>query len=121
MSVKYRVDLTTAEQAYLTELLRHGKTCARKIARAHILLQAAEGRSDEEIADALRVGSSTIHRTRHRCVEEGLDPALSERRRASGRPKLEGKAGSFFSCSRLSHATSRTGTLDPAIISGPLR
>src|SRR5215470_10563010 len=96
MSEKYLVDLTTAEQAYLTELLRHGKTSARKIARAHILLQAAEGRSDEEIADALRVGSSTIHRTRHRFVEEGLDPALSERRRASGRPKLEGKQEAFL-------------------------
>ena len=76
MSEKYLVDLTTVEQAYLTELLRHGKTSARKLARAHILLQAAEGLSDEDIADTLRVGVSTIHRTRQRFVEEGLEPAL---------------------------------------------
>src|SRR3712207_3231880 len=56
-----------------------------------MLLQAAEGLRDEDSADTLRVGSSTIHRTRQRFGEEGLEPALSERRRASGRPKLEGK------------------------------
>jgi transposase len=96
MSDKYLVDLTAAEQEYLGGLLKHGKSSARKIARAHMLLSAAEGLSDEEIADMLRVGRSTIHRTRQRFVEEGLEPALSERRRASGRPKLEGKQEAFL-------------------------
>ena len=50
MSDKYLVDLRTAEQADLERLLKHGKASARKIARAHILLQAAEGGNDEEIA-----------------------------------------------------------------------
>ena len=90
------MDLTAAEQDYLGGLLNHGKASARKLARAHLLLQAAEGLSDEEIADMLRVGRSTIHRTRQRFVEEGLEPALSERRRASGRPKLEGKQEAFL-------------------------
>ena len=96
MSDKYLVDLTTAEQTFLMGVLKHGKSSARKIARAHILLQAAEGGRDEEIADTLRVGLSTIHRTRQRFVEEGLEPALSERRRASGRPKREGKQEAFL-------------------------
>jgi putative transposase len=96
MSDKYLVDLTTAEQTSLTGLLKQGKSSARKIARAHILLQAAEGVRDEEIADTLRVGLSTIHRIRQRFVEEGLEPALSERRRASGRTKLEGKQEAFL-------------------------
>jgi putative transposase len=96
MSEKYLVDLTSTEQEYLTGLLKRGKLSARKIARAHILLQAAEGLSDEDIADTLRVGISTIHRTRQRFVEEGLEPALSERCRASGRPKLEGKQEAFL-------------------------
>jgi transposase len=61
-----------------------------------MLLHAVEGLSDEEIADTLRVGLSTIHRLRQRFVEEGLEPALSERRRASGRPKLEGKQEAFL-------------------------
>ena len=96
MAEKYLVDLTSTEQAYLTGLLKRGKISARKIARAHILLQAAEGLRDEEITDTLRVGFSTIHRTRQRFVEEGLESALSERRRASGRPKLEGKQEAFL-------------------------
>jgi putative transposase len=96
MSEKYLVDLTAAEQEYLGGLLKQGKASARKIARAHMLRHAAEGLSDEEIADMLRVGRSTIHRTRQRFVEEGLEPALSERRRASGRPKLEGKQEAFL-------------------------
>ena len=96
MAEKYLVDLTAAEQEYLGGLLKHGKASARRIARAHMLLHAAEGLSDEEIADMLRVGRSTIHRTRQRFVEEGLEPALSERRRASGRPKLAGKQEAFL-------------------------
>ena len=96
MSDKYLVDLTSVEQTYLMGVLKQGKSSARKIARAHILLQAAEGVRDEEIADTLRVGLSTIHRIRQRFVEEGLEPALSERPRASGRPKLEGKQEAFL-------------------------
>lgn len=96
MADKYIVDLTAAEQEYLGGLLKHGKSSARKIARAHMLLHAAEGLSDEEIADTLRVGLSTIHRTRQRFVEEGAEHALSERRRAGVRPKLEGKHEAFL-------------------------
>ena len=96
MSDKYFVDLTAAEQEYLGGLLKHGKASARKIARAHMLLQAAEGLSDEEIADTLRVGLSTIHRTRQRFVEEGVELALSERRRAGVRQKLAGKQEAFL-------------------------
>ena len=96
MSDKYLVDLTTAEQTSLTGLLQQGKSSARKIARAHLLLQAAEGVRDEEIADTLRVGLSPIPRLRQRLVEEGLAPALSERRRASGRSKLAGKQEAFL-------------------------
>ena len=74
---KYIVDLTAAEHEYLGGLRKHGKSSARKIARAHMLLHAAEGLREAEIADTLRVGLSTIHRTRQRLVEEELEPALS--------------------------------------------
>ena len=95
-SDKYLVDLTVAEQEHLCGLLKHGKSSARKVARAHMLLHAAEGLSEEEIADALRVGRSPIHRTRQRFVEEGLEPARSERRRVGGRLKVEGKQEAFL-------------------------
>jgi transposase len=37
------------------------------------------------------VGASTVHRTRQRCVEEGVEAALQERPRPGARPKLDGK------------------------------
>ncbi len=81
MPVKYRVTLTDEERTHLTELVTTGKTTARTLTHARILLKAdaAEGGpawSDEAIAQALDVSLSTIHRTRQRFVEESLDAAL---------------------------------------------
>jgi hypothetical protein len=44
MAHKYLVDLTGEEQGYLLNLINKGKPAARKVARAHVLLRAAEGR-----------------------------------------------------------------------------
>ncbi len=96
MANKYMIDLTVAEQADLYRLIKQGKPSARKVARAHMLLHAAEGATDEEIAEALRVGLSTVHRTRQRFVEEGLERALTERRRPGARLKLNGKQEAFL-------------------------
>jgi putative transposase len=96
MADKYLVDLTAPEQEYLLTLIKKGKASARKVMRAHILLQAAEEASDEEIADALRVGGSTVHRTRQRFVEEGLETALTERPRCGCSRKLAGKQEAFL-------------------------
>lgn len=57
--------------------------------RAHILLHADEGRTDEEIALALHTNRSTAERARRRLVEEGLDAALSERPRPGVPPALD--------------------------------
>jgi transposase len=89
-ALKYRVDLSQEEREELLQLLRKGNSPARKLARARILLKAAEGCSDEEVARALHVGSATVGRARQRFVEEGLDHALKERPRPGQRPKLDG-------------------------------
>jgi putative transposase len=96
MANKYLVDLTAAEQEELCRLIKQGKPSARKVARAHMLLQAAEGATDDEIAEILRVGLSTVHRTRQRFVEGGLPGALSERRRPGARHRLDGKQEAFL-------------------------
>lgn len=44
---KYRVDLTAEERDTLLSLIRSGKTAARQVTRARILLKADEGLSDE--------------------------------------------------------------------------
>lgn len=90
-AIKYVVDLTAEEREQLLQLLRKGKSSARKLARARILLLADEGRSDEQVAQALHVGSATVGRVRQRFVEEGLAAALTERPRPGRQPKLTGK------------------------------
>jgi transposase len=72
-------------------LIRRGKTSARKITRARILLKAADGNTDEEIVKALGVGVATIERVRKRFEERGLD-GLNDLPRPGQKPKLDAKA-----------------------------
>lgn len=87
---KYLVKLTAQEHATLLQYTRSGKTAARKLTRARILLKADEGLSDEEIAEEVGTSVPTVERTRRRFVEESLG-ALSERPRPGQRPKLDAK------------------------------
>lgn len=87
---KYVVDLSAEERTTLEQLLQRGKSSARKLTRARILLQADEGLTDEEIATALDVGIATVERTRQRFVEVNLE-ALNELPRPGGQRKLSGK------------------------------
>jgi putative transposase len=62
----YCVDLSEPERTFLLGLLHQGKTAARKLCRAHVLLLAAEGRTDQQISAALHVGTATVERIRKR-------------------------------------------------------
>lgn len=96
MTDKYLVDLTAEEQGFLLDVIHKGKTTARRVARAHVLLRAAAGATDEEITETLHLGLSTAHRTRQRFVDEGLTAALSERPRSGSPPVLTGKQAAFL-------------------------
>jgi transposase len=91
MAKRYLVTLSEDERAHLLALTKKGKVAARKLMRAHILLQADAGVADTAIAAALHAGTATVERIRKRFVEEGLEAALSERPRPGGRRKLDGK------------------------------
>jgi transposase len=88
---KYIVDLTEEEREQLLQLIRKGNSAAPKLARARILLKAAEGLSDAQIAKVLDLGTATVGWVRKRFVEEGLESALQERPRLGQRLKLDGK------------------------------
>lgn len=77
---KYRVTLTDEEREGLDRCVRSGRTSARTLTRARILLKADAGEEDAVIAQALDVGLSTIHRVRQRFVEEGGEAAIVSRR-----------------------------------------
>lgn len=91
MNIRYRVELSQDERDRLTALLSGGKHPARKLKRAQILLAAADGASDAEIAARVVVGGSTVYRTKRRFVEGDLEQALAEAPRAGAARKLTGK------------------------------
>jgi transposase len=96
MAKKYIINLAEDERAQLLALTKRGKVSARRLTRAHILLQADARLADESIAQALHIGTATVERVRKRCVEEGLEAALSERPRPGGQRKLDGRQEAFL-------------------------
>ena len=96
MAKKYVVSLNKEERAQLLLYLKKGQISARKLCRVQILLQADTGMSDTSIATSVHVDVTTVERIRKRFVEEGLDPALNERRRPGGTPKLDGRQEAFL-------------------------
>lgn len=91
MNVRYRVTLCQSERTQLQELLAGGRAQVRQVKRAQILLAAAEGTTEEEIAKAAHTSTATIYRTKRSFVEEGLEVALHEAQRPGAPRKLSDK------------------------------
>jgi len=98
MEKRYRVTLTNQERQDLEQLVSSGKSAAKKLTRARVLLLAdqAEGglaKSDAEIVESLGCGRATVERIRKRFVEEGIEIALqpAPAKRVYQR-RLDGKA-----------------------------
>jgi len=89
---RYRVDLNDEERAQLEGMLRKGRTAARRLTRARVLLSAAEDRQDHDTAAAVRCSIPTVARIRRRFVEGGLEYALSERPRPGAERLLDARA-----------------------------
>jgi transposase len=92
---KYLVKLTEAERVQLESMTRGGKTSARRLKRALVLLGADDGGKDAEVAAKARVSTGTVERLRQRFFEEGLQAALSERPRPGKPPKLNGRQEAY--------------------------
>jgi transposase len=89
---KYVVRLSGEERQQLETLIRKGKSPARRLLKARILLKAdvsetGEGWSDSRIIEALGASVSMVYRVRQQLVEEGLEAVLSRKPRA--RPAVE--------------------------------
>ena len=83
---KYVVRLSAGEREHLQALIRKGKSPAKRLLKASILLkadvsEAGEGWSDSRIIQALDTSASMIYRVRKQLVEEGFEAVLSRKRR----------------------------------------
>jgi putative transposase len=85
------VRLKTRDREDLNRYLRRGKSSARSLTRARILLLADEGHSDKEIVEALKVSRTTVNRIRKRYCEGSLESALHEKTRSGAPPKIDGR------------------------------
>ena len=107
---KYKVKLTEEERDYLKQMISTGKTSARKITHAHILIHTDEGSpegsiKDADIAKAIHISRLTVERVRKRFVEEGLESALNPKVQTRRRPhKLDGAAEAFLIATACSSA-----------------
>ena len=84
---KYVVRLSGEERERLETLIRKGKSSARRVLKARILLkadvsEAGKGWSDNRIIEALETSPSMVYRARKQLVEEGFEAVLSRKPRA---------------------------------------
>lgn len=92
MAKKYTVRLDGDERKMLEKLAHSGKSAAHRIRHANILLAVDESDAGPKLTDAaaakaLGVAVRSIESLRKRLVEEGLDAALTRKRRV--RPPVE--------------------------------
>lgn len=80
MAKKYIVRLEAEEREKLLALNSSGRSKARILTHARILLKADEGWQDEKICQALDVSIPTVERVRKRFVFEGFEIFLKPRR-----------------------------------------
>ena len=84
---KYVVRLSVEEREQLQTLIRKGKSSAKRLLKARILLKAdvserGEGWSDSKIIEALETSESMVYRARKQLVEDGFEAVLSRKQRA---------------------------------------
>jgi len=96
-NTKYVIRLTPEEREKLECLVNKGTVAAAKRRRAHILLKAdateGSGWTDAEVARALDVGLTTVHRVRKAFVEQGFEASIAPSIVRGHRPrKLDGAA-----------------------------
>ena len=85
---KFVVKLSEAERNHLQGLINKGKSPAKRLLKARILLKTdagahGEGWSDGRVVEALDTNMSMVTRVRQQFVEEGLEAVLSRKERAA--------------------------------------
>ncbi len=103
MRKKYVVRLSDEDKSRLLYMTKKGKSQAREIRRAQILLFADADEKDQVIADTLNVTPETVSRIRRNYVTHGLDYALHDRPRPGRPPVLDARQDAFlvaYACSQ---------------------
>jgi transposase len=87
----HKVQLTKRERESLLKVINRGKSSARVLTRARILLLTDEQKRDKEIANILKVSIPTVARVRKGYCLGDLESALYDRPRSGAPPKVKGR------------------------------
>ena len=84
------VTLTEEERITLESFVHRGKTNARTLTRARILLKSADGWSNAELVAAFDVCEATVTNVRRRFAQGGLEAVLHDKVQQHRRSVLSG-------------------------------
>lgn len=84
------VTLTETDRASLQTFIHAGKANARTFTRAHALLKAADGWTDQQICETFDISRNTSIRVRQLYLQGGLDAVLHDKRQQRRRQALTG-------------------------------
>lgn len=104
MNKKYSIFLSDEQRQQLVNLVRKGKANAREIRRAHTLLMANAGSTDEAIAKSLHISIPTVERTRKQFCRDCLSVTLKDRPRSGKPPKITDTAEAYLIATTCSDA-----------------
>ena len=94
---KYVISLSNDERAQLTKIIKTGKSPARVILRANILLSSdsnvTKPLSVSATADLFQTSSTTVQNVRTSYIENGIDGSLYRKTRVTPpvKPKMDGE------------------------------
>ncbi|GHO55296.1 hypothetical protein KSB_70960 [Ktedonobacter robiniae] len=84
------VTLTETDRASLQTFIHAGKANARTFTRAHALLKAADGWTDQQICETFQISRNTSIRVRQLYLQGGLEAVLQDKRQQRRRQALTG-------------------------------
>ncbi|MGH2479352.1 MAG: helix-turn-helix domain-containing protein [Ktedonobacteraceae bacterium] len=91
MPISPPVTLSDEDRSQLWTTVHRGKTNARTLKRAQVLLKVADGWIGAEIADAFDVSPSTVANVCRRFREGGVEAVLHDKRQERRRQALSGE------------------------------
>ena len=89
--MRQSITLTDQERQYLQMFVHRGKTNARTLTRARVLLKVAEGWKDQEIIAAFDICQATVTNVCKRYAEGGLEMVLYDKVQQHRRQALTGQ------------------------------
>lgn len=89
MRVAPKITLSEETQKQLEQLARSNTASVREARRASIILLAAQGKTNHEIADTLGIGRIQVGRWRHRYINEGWEAVAQDRPRGGRKNRVD--------------------------------